>query len=91
MRAKLQAMHQAMQPQIAKAWSEVGKPKADETKVMQVLDQAAEERRGFVRDLTTTTLSFLATLSPEQRTKFVQLARQRPHPWSPPSEHGYSH
>lgn len=91
MRERLQAMHQAIQPQIAKAWSEVGKPQADETRVMQLLDQAAADRRRFARDLTTTTLSFLATLSPEQRAKFVQLARQRPRPWSPPPEHGYSH
>ena len=83
MRERLQAMHGAVQPLIGNAWSEVGRPHADETKVMQFFDQAAQERRGFMRDLTTTTLSFLATLSPEQRAKFVQLAHQRPRPWSP--------
>ena len=54
---------------------------------MQLFDQASEERRAFMRDLTTTTLGFMATLSPEQRAKFVQLARQRPRPWSPPPGH----
>lgn len=87
MRARLQAMHQAMQPLVAGAWSEVGKPQADEAKVMGLLDQAAEVRRGYMRELTSTTLAFLATLSPEQRATFVQLARHRPHPWSPPREH----
>jgi len=86
MRMRLQAMHSAVQPLIGNAWSEVAKPHADEAKVMQFFDQAAQERRGFMRDLTTTTLSFLATLSPDQRAKFVQLARQRPRPWSPPPE-----
>jgi Spy/CpxP family protein refolding chaperone len=90
MRERLQAMHGAVQPLIGNAWSEVAKPQADETKVMQLFDQAARERRGFMRDLTTMTLSFLATLSPEQRARFVQLARQRPRPWSPPSEQGGS-
>lgn len=86
MRERLQAMHGVVQPLIGNAWSEVAKPHADEAKVMQFFDQAAEERRGFMRDLTTTTLSFLATLSPEQRAKFVQLAHQRPRPWSPPAD-----
>jgi uncharacterized membrane protein len=87
MRDRLQAMHEAVQPLIGNAWSEVGKPQADEAKVMQLFDRADQERRGFMRDLTTMTLSFLATLSPEQRAEFVQLARQRPRPWSPPPEH----
>ncbi len=91
MRERLQAMHGAVQPLIGNAWSEVAKPQADETKVMQLFDQAAQERRGFMRDMTTTTLSFLATLSPEQRAKFVQLAHQRPRPWSPPNEQAGSH
>ena len=87
MRARLQAMHEAMQPLVAGAWAEVGKPQADEAKVMRLLDKAAEARRGYQQELTATTLAFLATLSPEQRAKFVQLARHRPHPWSPPRDH----
>ncbi len=86
-RDRIKAMRGAVQPLIASAWSEVAKPRADEAKVMQLFDQASEERRAFMRDLTTTTLGFLATLSPEQRAKFVQLARQRPRPWSPPPGH----
>ena len=84
MRAQMQAMRDAVRPQVAKAWSEVGKPQADETKIMQLLDAAAQTRRHFVHDLTTTTLAFLATLSAEQRTKFVSLIHQGPRPWSPP-------
>jgi Spy/CpxP family protein refolding chaperone len=83
MRERLQSMHEAIKPLVSDAWSEVAKPGADETKVMQLLDQAGQKRRGFVHGLTTTTLSFLAALSPEQRRKFVELAHQRPRPWSP--------
>ena len=86
-RQSLQAMHKATQPLIASAWSEMGKPGADEAKIMQLFDQGEAERRIFVHDLTKTTLSFLATLSPEQRTQFVVLARQHPHPWSPGPQH----
>ena len=84
MRERMQAMREAVRPQVANAWSEVAKPQADETKVMQLLDQAAQTRHHYVRDLTATTLAFLATLSPEQRTKFVTLIHQGPRPWSPP-------
>lgn len=87
MRTRLQAMRQAMQPLVGAAWTEVGKPQADEAEVMRLLDKAAAARRGYQQELTATTLAFLATLSPEQRAKFVQLARHRPHPWSPPRDH----
>ncbi|HTW51526.1 MAG TPA: periplasmic heavy metal sensor [Stellaceae bacterium] len=89
MRDRLQALHDAVQPLISAAWSEVAKTRADEAKVMQYFDQADAQRRSFTRDLTTRTLSFLATLSPEQRAKFVQIARHGPRPWSPPHDHDH--
>ena len=89
MREHMQAMRDAVRPQIAKAWSEVAKPQADEVKVMQLLDEAAQTRHRYLHDSTATTLAFLATLSPEQRTKFVALMRKAPHPWSPVrNDHG---
>ena len=84
LRERMQAMREAVRPQVANAWSEVAKPQADETKVMQLLDQAAQTRHHYVHDLTATTLAFLATLSAEQRAKFVTLIHQGPRPWSPP-------
>ena len=45
---------------------------------MQLFDQAGDQRRAFRRELGTATFAFLAKLSPEQRAKFVELARQRP-------------
>jgi Spy/CpxP family protein refolding chaperone len=77
-RSRVQMMHDAVEPLIGNAWSELARPDADEPRVMQLFDEAAQHRRNFRRELTTTTLSFLATLSPEQRARFVELARQRP-------------
>lgn len=79
-RGRITAMHDAVEPLIGNAWSELAKANVDEARVVQLFDEAAQQRRAFRRELTTTTLSFLATLSPEQRAKFVELARQRP--WS---------
>jgi Spy/CpxP family protein refolding chaperone len=78
LRARMQAMHKAVEPLVGNAWSEVAKPDADETKVVQLFDEAAQTRRSFMRELAPVTLSFLATLTPEQRAKFVQLIRERP-------------
>jgi uncharacterized membrane protein len=88
MREHMQAMRDAVRPQIAKAWSEVAKPQADEVRVMQLLDEAAQTRHRYVHDLTATTLAYLATLSADQRAKFVELMHKGPRPWSPPPHDG---
>ena len=77
-RSRMQSMHEAVEPLVANAWSELAKPDADEAKVMLLFDQAGDQRRAFRRELGTATFAFLAKLSPEQRAKFVELARQRP-------------
>jgi Spy/CpxP family protein refolding chaperone len=77
-RSRVQSMHEAIEPLVANAWSELAKPDANEANVMQLFDQAGEQRRAFRRELGTSTFTFLAKLSPEQRAKFVELARQRP-------------
>jgi Spy/CpxP family protein refolding chaperone len=79
-RSGMQSMHEAVEPLVANAWSELAKPDADEAKVMLLFDQAGDQRRAFRRELGTATFAFLAKLSPEQRTKFVELARQ--HAWA---------
>ena len=63
---------------IADAWSEIAKPDADQAKVIGLFDEAAQTRRGYMRELAPVTLSFLAKLSPEQRARFVELVRQKP-------------
>ena len=83
-RARLQQMREAVEPLMNAAWSEIAKPQADETTVMHFFDEAAQARRGFQREMIATTLSFLATLSPEQRAKFVQVFHQRPRSWGQP-------
>jgi uncharacterized membrane protein len=80
-RSRVEEMRQQVDPLIGGAWDEVAKPQADEAKVMGLFDQATEKRRAFQRDLTAQTLAFLAVLSPEQRSKFVTMARERRAPW----------
>lgn len=91
LRARIMLMHQEVQPLIAGAWSELANPNADAAAVMQRFDEAAAKRRSFQQQLTTETLAFLTTLSPEQRAKFVDLARH--HFWAarPDHERGPGH
>src|SRR5207237_783595 len=66
-RLRMQQMHETIEPLVGNAWSELAKPDADDTKVMQLFDQAGEQRRSLRRELAAATFSFLATLSPDQR------------------------
>ena len=83
-RAHFQQMREAVEPLMNAAWSEMAKPDANEGKVLQLFDEAAQTRRGFQKEMITTTLSFLAALSPDQRARFVQLFHQRPRSWGQP-------
>ena len=82
MRTQLKEMRDLAQPLVRAAWAEVSRPRADETKVMQLLDQAAQVRRSHLNQITAATIVFLKRLSPEQRAKFVKVARQGPPPWA---------
>lgn len=81
MRTRVEDMRQQIDPLIASAWEEVAKPQTDTAQVMGMFDQATEKRRAFQRELTTQTLAFLSVLSPEQRGKFVAIAREHRAPW----------
>jgi len=77
MRSRADQMRQETDPLMAAGWDELAKPQPDEAKVTRLFEQAGEKRRGFQHDATAQTLALLATLSLEQRTKFVALMRER--------------
>jgi Spy/CpxP family protein refolding chaperone len=64
-------MRQDVEPMMDVAWAEVAKPDADQTRVQQLLDDAGNRRRAFQHEAVAATLSLLATLTPEQRAKFI--------------------
>ena len=82
MRARNQLMREEVEPLMADAWTEIAKPQPDQARVLQLFDAAAEKRRAFQRDITAQTIEFFALLSPEQRSKFVELAREHRTPWA---------
>jgi uncharacterized membrane protein len=69
-RVKLQVV-----PLYRSAWDAAGKPAMDAAEVRQSFEAAFDERLRLNRETTARMVDFLATLSPEQRGRFVALAR----------------
>ncbi|HVH78158.1 MAG TPA: periplasmic heavy metal sensor [Stellaceae bacterium] len=69
-------MRKEIEPIIDSAWTEMAKPDADETKVLQLLDQAGDHRRVFMHEAVDETAGLLATLSPDQRARFIAAQRE---------------
>jgi uncharacterized membrane protein len=76
MRARGQLMRAELDPVVSQAWAEIAKPQPDQAKIDQDFEAAATKRHAFAHDATQNTLNFLATLSPDQRIKFVNLLRE---------------
>jgi uncharacterized membrane protein len=88
LRSHMQQMRETVEPLMSAAWSELAKPDADQATASRLFDEAGQARRSLQRELLAPTLSFLATLSPEQRAKFVELFHQRPRAWGQPLQPG---
>jgi Spy/CpxP family protein refolding chaperone len=81
MRARIEKMQGKVSPVLGAAWEAAAKPQADAAEVQRLFDDAFHTRREFQHEAVSQTLDFLATLTPEQRRKFVHLARERRGPW----------
>jgi len=77
MRLRGERLRDDTEPLIAAAWAEIAKPQPDEAQVQQLFDDAATRRHVYQREALAETLALLATLSPDQRAKFVADARER--------------
>lgn len=62
-------------PVMQQIWNEMAQAKPDEGKISQLIDEAINNRRAYQGKMTSALLTFLATLSPEQRTQFAQFVR----------------
>jgi len=84
----MQQMRETVEPMMNAAWAELAKPAADQATAARLFDDAGQARRSLQRELLAPTLAFLATLSPEQRAKFVELFHQRPKALGQPLQSG---
>jgi Spy/CpxP family protein refolding chaperone len=61
----------ATEPLMDEAWAEIARPNPDETRVLQLLDDFSTQRHATWHETIRATLSLLATLTPEQKAKFL--------------------
>jgi hypothetical protein len=67
----------ATDPLMDAAWAEIAQPNPDQTKVMQLLDDFSTQRREVWHQSVGATLALLATLTPEQKAKFLADEQER--------------
>lgn len=77
MHARTDKMRQDIAPLIAGAWDEMAQPQANQTQIMQQFDEVSQKWREFQRGSMVQTLDFLSVLSPQQRSKFVAIVKER--------------
>jgi hypothetical protein len=65
-RVRMQSMRDAIEPVIGNAWSELAKPDADETRVMQLFDDGGATTAQLSAGISNDDVVAPATLSPEQ-------------------------
>jgi uncharacterized membrane protein len=71
------ALHQRNRAIIETLWDELAHAKPDEAKIEGLVDQANDNRRASQKETGKALIAFLATLSPEQRAQFADLAKIR--------------
>jgi Spy/CpxP family protein refolding chaperone len=75
--ARNNRVRQATEPLLDEAWAEIGKPNPDQIKILQLLDDFSTQRREVMHQTVGATLSFLTTLTPEQKEKFLADEHER--------------
>lgn len=76
-RERDRALHEANGPLLEQVWSEWAKPTADQAVISRLVEQATENRLAYQKDVAAALTTFLASLTPEQRSRFSELARRR--------------
>ncbi|HXP06622.1 MAG TPA: periplasmic heavy metal sensor [Stellaceae bacterium] len=75
MLARSNRVRLATEPLMDEAWAEITRPDPDQARVLQLLDDFSTERREVWHEAIGATLSLLATLTPEQKAKFLAAER----------------
>ncbi len=65
-------------PIFRQVWTELAKAQPDQALISKLTDTALDNRRAFQGKMTANLMTFLATLRPDQRQRFAELALRRP-------------
>jgi uncharacterized membrane protein len=75
-RAHNAQLRQDVEPMLEAAWAELAKPQPDQAEVLRHFNDASTRWRASQTETISATLSFLATLNPDQRAKFIAGERE---------------
>jgi Spy/CpxP family protein refolding chaperone len=75
-----QQLRAANAPLMRQIWEEVAKAQPDSAVVSRLTDQALENRRTFQQKMATNLMTFIGTLTPDQRKEFTDAVTRRPGP-----------
>jgi uncharacterized membrane protein len=70
-------MREANLPLFRQIWDELSKAQTDQAVLNQLVDEASENRHTYQRDVTAALGAFLRSLSPDQRTQFIDGVRHQ--------------
>jgi len=76
-RARNAQLRKDLEPSIEASWNELAKAQPDEAAILQSLADASSRWRASQRETIQATVALLATLTPEQRAKFIADERAR--------------
>jgi uncharacterized membrane protein len=76
-RRETQQLHESNRPLMQRIWSELDKEHPDSAAISQLIDQATENRHAYQQQMATALAGFLATLTPAERSRFVELAKRQ--------------
>jgi Spy/CpxP family protein refolding chaperone len=71
-------LRESNKPLVDEIWNELIKTEADSALIDRLVDQASENRRLYQKEMTAALGHFILVLTPEQRSRFVELAK-KPH------------
>jgi len=80
MRRSTRQLRDGNMPLLQRAWDEMVKPNPDQALIGQIIDQTSENRRAYQKTMSVAMARFLADLTAEQRSQFVELLKRRGDP-----------
>jgi Spy/CpxP family protein refolding chaperone len=70
-------LREETRPLLQESWRELAKPTPDQAVLDRLTEESLDRRRAFQREAIASMRRFLETLDPEQRTRFLDLMRER--------------
>jgi uncharacterized membrane protein len=65
------------EPLLKRIWEEMAKPQPDQALVVRLVDQATDNRHSYQKEMIPALANFLATLTPDQRQRFIELSERK--------------